>query len=508
MNKPMTIDEALEDPNLLGAAFGDPSTWSTWLATLRAAFGEKLTRAELRAFKSVAGNRKPPSHKVKELWSIVGRGGGKSRMSAAVAVYLACFLKHDLDPGEVGYVLTLAGSRDQAGRVFDYALAFIRKSPILRKLIKSMTAQEIKMTNGVVIAVHSNSFRLIRGRTILACIFDEVAYWRDDQSANPDQEVFRAVKPSLVRTGGMLIGISSPYRQAGLLHARYKDHYGVDDNDVLVVKGGTREFNPTISQRDIDKELLSDPDGARADWLAEFRSDRAALFDAAVIDDAVDYGRPLELPPRSGHRYHCFVDVSAGRHDSFTLCIGHNEGAKGEEVFVADVVRGRAAPFDPRTVAQEFAALAREYGCIKVVGDAFAGEWTAGAFSEAGARYEKSPHPKSQLYLEALPAFNRSAVSIPDHAVMLRELRGLERRTHRSGRDTVDHGTRGSDDYANSLVGALYLAQLEIRRPAMQQGTINSDGFVTWRDDSPHPRLRWVTVTEKEMLTQKAKGVW
>jgi hypothetical protein len=149
---------------------GDPTTWATWLSVLKAAFGEKLNRADRRAFKSVAGSRKPPRHKVKELWAIVGRGGGKSRMSAAIAVYLACIPKHDLDPGEVGYVLALAGSRDQAGRVFDYALAFIRQSPILRKLIKSTTAYEIRLKNNVVIAVHSNSFRLIRGRTLLpAC---------------------------------------------------------------------------------------------------------------------------------------------------------------------------------------------------------------------------------------------------------------------------------------------------------------------------------------------------
>ena len=185
----ISIADALSDEKLLGAAFGNPTTWSTWLATLKAAFGEKLSRSDLRAFNSVAGSRKPPTHKVKELWAIVGRGGGKSRISAAIAVYIACFLKHELYPGETGYVLTLAGSRDQAGRVFSYALAFIRKSPILRKLIASTTAHEIRLKNNVIIAVHSNSFRLIRGRTILACVFDEVAFWRDDDSANPDHVV-------------------------------------------------------------------------------------------------------------------------------------------------------------------------------------------------------------------------------------------------------------------------------------------------------------------------------
>jgi Terminase large subunit, ATPase domain len=232
MAKPlnMTIDAALQDSALLGAALGDPTPWSTWLATLKAAFGEKLSRTERRAFRTIAGSRKPPKHKVRELWAVAGRGSGKSRMSAAIAVYPACFQQHDLDAGEQGYVFVLAGSRDQAQMVFSYASAFLRRSAILRKLIKSTTAHEIRLTNGVTIAVHSNSFRLIRGKTLLACIFDEIAFWRDDTSANPDVETYRAVRPSLARTGGLLVGISSPYRKAGLLHQKYQDHYDTNNS--------------------------------------------------------------------------------------------------------------------------------------------------------------------------------------------------------------------------------------------------------------------------------------
>ena len=77
---------------------------------------------------------------------------------------------------------------------------------------------------------------------------------------NPDIEVARACAPSLARTGGMLIGISSPYRRAGLLYQRFKDHYERDDDDILVVRGGTISvFNPTIAQAVIDKQLLADP---------------------------------------------------------------------------------------------------------------------------------------------------------------------------------------------------------------------------------------------------------
>ena len=124
--------------------------------------------------------------------------------------------------------------------------------------------------------------------------------------------------------------------------------------------------------------MAADPEAGRSEWGAEFRADISALLDDAVIDDAVSHARPLELPPRGSRHYYAFTDASAGRHDAFTLCIGHLE----DETFVVDVFRGRLAPFDdPRAVAREYAALARDYGCNKIVGDDFADEWVASAFA-------------------------------------------------------------------------------------------------------------------------------
>src|SRR5690606_8936930 len=91
----------------------------------------------------------------------------------------------------------------------------------------------------------------------------------------------------------------------------------------------------------------------------------------------------------------------------------------------------------------------------KIVGDNFAGEWTVQAFKAADIEYVRSRKPRSQLYLEAVPHFMRGAISIPDLPQLIRELRLLERRVAPSGKDRVDHGQGGSDDYANALVGAL-----------------------------------------------------
>ena len=49
--------------------------------------------------------------------------------------------------------------------------------------------------------------------------------------------------------------------------------------------------------------------------------------------------------------------------------------------------------------------------------------------------------------------------------VLIRELRLLERRTHRSGKDTVEHPRNGHDDHANVVCGVLSL----LAPPAFEQ---------------------------------------
>ena len=92
---------------------------------------------------------------------------------------------------------------------------------------------------------------------MLAVIFDEVAMWRDTDSALPDLETYRAVVPALATTHGMLIGISSPYRKLGLLYQKHRDYFGVNDPQVLVVGGPSRQFNPTLDRTIIDRAIAT-----------------------------------------------------------------------------------------------------------------------------------------------------------------------------------------------------------------------------------------------------------
>jgi hypothetical protein len=119
MTAAITIDAAVADPNLLGAALGgDLGTWQAWRTTLKASFGIALSRDEARTFASVAGGRKAPAQRVRELWAIIGRRSGKSRVAALVGAYIAGLVDHrgKLSPGEIGTVLILAASKGKRRR--------------------------------------------------------------------------------------------------------------------------------------------------------------------------------------------------------------------------------------------------------------------------------------------------------------------------------------------------------------------------------------------------------
>jgi hypothetical protein len=420
-----------------------------------------LTSDELNAFANVSGNRAPPPKWVRELWALCGRRSGKSRVAAGTACYIAAVVRHDgkLAAGEVGYVLVLSPTVAQSQVIFGYCKAFLQQSVLSQFIDGEPTQNEIRLKRdgmSIVIACHPANYKSVRGRTLLACVFDESSFWRDETSANPDVEVYRAVLPALSTTGGMLIAVGSPYRRLGLAFQKYRDHFGEDNPDVLVVNGPTEVFNPTIDKQVIAQADADDPAAALSEWHGQFRADLQSFLPDELIDAAINHGRPIELPPQRhlAGKYRAFTDASAGRHDHFTLAITHRENDK----VIADVVKGWRPPFDPNHVVEDIAKLCDDYGVRIITGDAYAGEWVKAAFQKAHMTYHTSELNRSEIYLEGLPLWSRGLVQIPNHPTLVRELRLLERRTARSGRDSVDHGPGGSDDYANSLFGALNLA--------------------------------------------------
>ncbi len=456
----MNYVEALDHPELFGRWFSG-SSWRAWRVIERAIFGLPIeAEDDLALFAQMTARGEAPTEPAREAWIIAGRRTAKSRKAATIGTYMATIgaevlgYREHLAPGERGVVLILAVDRDQAQITLDYARALIAGVPMFQAMVESDNANGIELTNRMSLVVAANSFRSIRGRTLATAIFDEVAYWRSESTLKPDIETYRATRPALASMpGSLLLGIGSPYRKAGLLWQKFKTHFGKPGR-VLVVRCETEVLNPLIDKDLIAQELEEDPEGARAEWLALFRDDLSDFIRVEVVQGLISAG-VYERPPVSGVRYVGFVDPAGGSgQDSMTLAIAHRE----HELGVLDCLREVRPPFSPEGVTHEFAGVLRSYGLSSVTGDRYAGEWPREQFGKRGIIYRPSDKTKSEIYLESVPLLNGARVDLLDDKRMELQICGLERKTARGGRDSVDHAVGGHDDLANAALGACWLA--------------------------------------------------
>jgi hypothetical protein len=283
---------------------------------------------------------------------------------------------------------------------------------------------------------------------------DETAFWRNEDSTNPDVEIFRALRPGLASIpGAMLLNASSPYRRTGVLHEAYARHFGRDDSRVLVWKAPTLAMNPTLDPSVVERAFEDDPQSASAEYNAEFRTDIADFIARSVVEATIEPG-VFERPPSRARRYVAFIDASGGSgSDSMTVAIAHSDNG----VPTLDAVRERRPPFSPDAVVSEFSELLRAYRINRAESDRWGGDWVGAAFRKHSITVAPSAKPKAEIYTETLPMLNATRCALLDHQRLISQLCGLERRTSRGGRDSIDHAPGAHDDLANAVAGALLL---------------------------------------------------
>ena len=442
----VTVRDVMTDPALFGGQFGGDS-WAAWRALLAGFYGLPLDNAEAEHWHALTG-REVPTVPHSELWQVVGRRGGKSQCAALLAVFEAAFRDHrdKLAPGEVATVRVMAADRAQARSVMRYVVGLIESNPMLAAMIERQDKESVELTNRAVIEVGTASYRTARGYTFAAIIADEIAFWRSEDSANPDSEIIAAVRPGLATLGGPLLALSSPYARRGELWDMFRRNYGADDSEVLVAQASSRYLNPNLPQRVVDKAYEKDPASAAAEYGAMFRSDIESFIQRETLD-ACTRSSPLELPYMKGRTYSAFIDPAGGGSDEFTVSIGHRDNG----VLILDCIRARKGT--PAEIVGEYARLLRSYNVGKATSDRYAGSWPADEFRRHGIKVEPSAKPKSDLYRDALAALNSGQVELPPDDRLILQFQSLERRTARSGKDSIDHAPNGHDDRANAVAG-------------------------------------------------------
>ncbi len=462
MNTP-TILQAIDDPWLFGPWLSRFNMLA-WRVFHAAVFGLSLSTTEMEIYRATTCRQQSQRRRAVEVYAPVGRRGGKSANAALLAVYMTAIetsWQAHLAPGQQAVFPIISVDRQAGREVFNYCRGIFYSSPLLKRMIAVETQESIELTTGAIIQIRTGSFRSVRGPAYIGAVLDELAYFRDnDTAANPASEIIAAISPAIIE-GGILFGISSVFNRQGVLYEQFQEHFGRDDDDVLVWKAGTLTMNPGFSLKKIERDRAKDLQVAMAEYDSEWRDDISSLFTSTDVEAAIVADR-AELPHARGGarnpiRYFAFVDPSGGRRDSAALAIAHMEDSGR---VVVDVARERRAPHQPAEVAAEFAGIVKGYGLRSVTGDRYGGQWPVEAYAAEGISYELADRTSSELYLAMMPLFSDHKVELPDNERLRNQFLSLMRRTNSGGRDSVVAGqSDGShSDLANAVAGAVWLA--------------------------------------------------
>jgi hypothetical protein len=505
--KPLiSMREALADPQLLGDALPGES-WAAWRSLLIASMGEELvSSAERDAFCALTGGREHVAGPMVEtVLSVAGRRSGKTRSMATLSSYLSCLCdwSDDLSLGERGLCLFLAPSERQALVAWRYTTAIVEHVPLLSSQVLSRTADTLSLKGGIDIEVAAASWRTVRGGTAIAVILDEVAFLRSD-GANTDLDLITALRPSLATTGGLMAMTSSPADMTGIVYATHKRHYGpAGERHTMVVQASSRELNPTLSQRVVDRAYEDDAEAAEAEYGGRFKVSMSAYLTRSVVEKATAPGVVMR-PFVKGVEYKAFCDPAGGSgRDSMTLAIGHNEHRHGRDVAIIDQLLEARPSFDPDLVAAQMAEVLRAYGLMSVVGDAYAGAWPTSSFGRCGIEYRLAHCVKSEIYLHVVALFSGSRVELLDLPRLADQFCGLQRKTGAGGRESVDHARGAHDDMSNAVAGALWRLSPARAREALVGAVI---GIAHSGSLGDHPALPRVTSAAPTSAAENSAG--
>jgi hypothetical protein len=127
-----------------------------------------------------------------------------------------------------------------------------------------------------------------------------------------------------------------------------------------------------------------------------------------------------------------------------------------------DTVVETKAPFQPGPVVEQHCRTLKAYRVQWVMGDKYAGKWPEDRFLEHAVFYRHSDRSKSDIFVDSLPFLRSRKLALlkgtPEAEKLKGQLVGLDRKTSRAGKDSIDHERGGHDDVANAACGALLMA--------------------------------------------------
>jgi hypothetical protein len=144
-------------------------------------------------------------------------------MAASGRRHTLCFVlegyyKRKIRKNEKWYIITVANDQQQAKIALNNIRQLVLDSPLGSEITRE-TATEIEVSNGCVFQAIPASARASRGKAVVMCIFDELAFQLEGDANRGAKAIYDALSPSIAQFGddGRILELSSPWLTDGLI---------------------------------------------------------------------------------------------------------------------------------------------------------------------------------------------------------------------------------------------------------------------------------------------------
>lgn len=405
------------------------------------------------------------------IWAL-GRRSGKTFMAAVAAVYM-CFVQDDyfrkrVRKTEKWYIITVANDLGQSKIALDNIRQLIINSPFAQEITRE-TSLEIEISNGCVFQAIPASARASRGKAVVGCLFDELAFSIEGDANRGAEAMYTALSPSIAQFGnkGKIIELSSPWLTSGLFFDHFKQAQSGEFPGMQALQVPTWEINIHLPWGCdfLENARKKDEETFYVEFGAQFRANNAVLLAPEIVDIAVNKDRTI-LPPKKEFMgtYVLALDPARGGvgRDDYTACIVHFEGQR----LIVDKFHSFEPDFDIAGKKEVNIAKVEEwikehhriYDFASIVMDQFN---SAGTIQSLGkdlpiAELAWSVSTKMKAFSKMKELFNAGLMELYPHKKAVWQLKNLGVIYRQSGQWNVTGGKEtGVDDFAFALAGAI-----------------------------------------------------
>jgi hypothetical protein len=482
MKRKRTSNTAPRDPIAWEATLPIRPSSPAWRSVVKAVYGTPLDDEELALFRTLSGLDSPPDGGADEFLAVVGRRGGKSETIARVAVFEAIHGGHQvaLAPGQTALIPIISPLREQSQEILGFVRGLAKLKQVRRFVDGEPTRDGVRFTTGIEVRVTTADAVSVSGPTVVCAIRDEFAKFPDDSSAMPDRVIDDSLRPSLAPLAGAprrrMIGITSAFIKSGVAYETDRNCFSKPDADVLVARGSTEQFNPSIDREWLAKQRKRVGRHVyEREYLAEWADAISeGWFGVEVVDKCVDVDVEFR-DPEPGIKYVVAIDQAfAG--DLFAVTVAHGEQRSGKlPLLVVDYVTAWKPPhkgaLDVDRCVERVKGICDEYVVSTVLCDQHCYHPLEKLFGEAGIDLVQrawSATGKAPTYREVRDAMVAGRVRLLDDRELVSEFKNIQGELLRSGGERIE-AARGHDDLVSSTVMALHAAGENAGRARMDR---------------------------------------